>query len=204
MIIGVTGGIGAGKSSVSSILRELGAVVLDADQISREVTEPGRKAWQEIIKAFGIDVLMPDQRLDRKKLAGIVFHSEQKLLLLEDIIHREVTAIIRREIDTLLKQGFRGVIVLDAPIPAKKGFQDTVDQIWVVTCHEEERIRRVMARSSYTYEEAKSRIEAQMPQEEYKRLAHIIIENNGTIEALRARVEDLYKAIGPEGQDSST
>jgi dephospho-CoA kinase len=142
MIIGVTGGIGAGKSSVSSILRELGAVVLDADQISREVTEPGKQAWQQIIKAFGNDVLMPDQRLDRKKLAGIVFRSRQKRLLLENIIHREVTEIMKRQIDALKNQGFDGVIVLDVPIPVKKGFQDTVDQIWVVTCHDEERIRR--------------------------------------------------------------
>mgnify|MGYP000904596439 CR=1 FL=1 len=204
MIIGVTGGIGAGKSSVSSILRELGAVVLDADQISREVTEPGKQAWQQIIKAFGNDVLMPDQRLDRKKLAGIVFRSRQKRLLLENIIHREVTEIMKRQIDALKNQGFDGVIVLDVPIPVKKGFQDTVDQIWVVTCHDEERIRRVMARSSFTYEDAKNRINAQMPQDEYKKLAHIIIENNGSIEALKARVEALYKAIGSDGQNSST
>ncbi len=204
MIIGVTGGIGAGKSSVSSILRELGAVVLDADQISREVTEPGKQAWQQIIKAFGNDVLMPDQRLDRKKLAGIVFRSRQKRLLLENIIHREVTEIMKRQIDALKNQGFDGVIVLDVPIPVKKGFQDTVDQIWVVTCHDEERIRRVMARSGFTYEDAKNRINAQMPQDEYKKLAHIIIENNGSIEALKARVEALYKAIGSDGQNSST
>lgn len=204
MIIGVTGGIGAGKSSVSSILRELGAVVLDADQISREVTEPGKQAWQQIIKAFGNDVLMPDQRLDRRKLAGIVFRSRQKRLLLENIIHREVTEIMKRQIDALKNQGFDGVIVLDVPIPVKKGFQDTVDQIWVVTCHDEERIRRVMARSGFTYEDAKNRINAQMPQDEYKKLAHIIIENNGSIEALKARVEALYKAIGSDGQNSST
>lgn len=199
MIIGVTGGIGAGKSSVSSILRELGAVVLDADRISRDVTEPGRPAWHKIVEAFGRDVLMPDQSLDRRKLAGIVFRSRQKRLILEGIIHREVTEIMRLEIETLKKQGYNGVIVLDVPIPVKQGFQDMVDQIWVVTCPDEERIRRVMARSGFTYEDAKNRIDAQMPQEEYKKLAHIIIENNGSKEALRARVEALYKGIRPEG-----
>lgn len=202
MIIGVTGGIGAGKSSVSAILREMGAVILDADKITREVTEPGRKAWQQIIETFGNDVVMPDQRLDRRKLAGIVFRSRQKRLLLEEIIHRDVKAVMRQEIDALINQGFDGVIVLDVPIPVKEGFQDTVDQIWVVTCPDEERIRRVMARSGLTYEEAKSRIKAQMPQEDYIRLAHIVIENNGTKEALRARVEALYRAIGADGQNS--
>mgnify|MGYP000940173323 CR=1 FL=1 len=190
-IIGVTGGIGAGKSTVSAILGELGAVVIDADQVAREVTRPGEPAWKEITDCFGHDILLPDQTLDRKKLAGIVFNSAEKRARLEEIIHARVIREIRNRIDALRAEGYDGIVVLDVPIPVKEGFLDIVDTVWVVVCPEEERIRRVMARSGMDRADAESRIRSQLSQEDYIRLADVVIENHGDLETLRGKITDL-------------
>jgi dephospho-CoA kinase len=194
-IIGVTGGLGAGKTTVSGILKELGAMVIDADQISREVTEPGKPAWKEIIENFGREVLQPDKTLDRKALARIVFRNEEKKKLLEGIIHDRVTMEMRKRIRALKADGFEGVVVLDVPIPVQSGFIDLADSIWVVTCRDEERIRRVMRRSGMDYADARNRINSQIPQSDYVRLADVVIENEGSPESLRQRVAELWNGL---------
>lgn len=194
-IIGVTGGIGSGKTTVSEILRELGAVVINADKISREVVEPRKPAWEEIRKTFGPDVFNGDETLDRKKLARIVFSSVEKKLELERIIHKEVIAVIDEMLRYMKDSGFDGVVVLDVPIPVERGFLDTVDRVWVVTSDEEKRIRRVMERSGISREDAQKRIDSQLPQEEYKKLAHEVIENNGSLDELKEKVAALYNEL---------
>jgi len=194
-IIGVTGGIGSGKTTVSGILKDLGAVVLDADQISREVTEPDQPAWVEIRKAFGPGVFNDDGTLNRQELARIVFSSEEKKLLLERIIHKEVITAIDETIRSMKDSGFNGVVVLDVPIPVERGFLDTVDRVWVVTSDEETRIRRVMKRSGISREDAIKRINSQLTQDEYKKLAHEIIDNNGSFDELKEKVKDLYDSL---------
>lgn len=194
-IIGVTGGIGAGKTSVSGILRDLGAVVLDADRISREVTQPGKPAWIEIKKTFGDGVFKEDGTLDRKKLARIVFSSEEKKLELERIIHKEVVAKIEETLKSLKDSGYDGVAVLDVPIPVERGFLDIVDRVWVVISDDETRIERVMKRSGISREDAEKRINSQLPQEEYKKLAHETIENNGSFDELKEKVTALYMSL---------
>lgn len=191
-IIGVTGGLGAGKSSVSGILRELGAVVIDADLISREATEPGKPAWKEIVEGFGKEILLPDKTLNRKELARIVFRSEGKRLQLERIIHDRVTLEMRKKIRALEDAGFDGVVVLDVPIPVQGGFVDVADSIWVVTCREDERIKRVMQRSGMDYADARNRINAQLPQSDYIRLADVVIENERGLDELKQKVEKLW------------
>lgn len=195
IIIGVTGGIGAGKSSISAILETLGARVLDADLISKQVVAPNTKAWLEIRKAFGKEVFKRDGTLDRKKLAIIVFTSEKKKRLLESIIHKEVVAIIRENIDTMREGGYKGTVVLDVPIPVEEGFLDTVDRVWVVVSDNEIRLNRIMIRGGISREDAENRIKSQHSQDEYKELAHDVIENNGSIEELRYKVEELYNNI---------
>lgn len=187
-IIGVTGGIGAGKSSVSGILRDLGCEVIDADQLSHAVVKPGRPAWQKIIEAFGEGVLQADGNLDRKKLAGIVFHSRESKEQLEAIVHAEVIMEMKNRIDELEKAGYEGCIVLDVPIPVEIGFLDTVDTVWVVTAEDEKRIRRIMERSGLSAQEAAARMRSQLSAEEYQKLANVIIENNGSMEELKEQV----------------
>lgn len=196
-IIGVTGGIGAGKSSVSAIMEELGAIVIDADLISKQVVEPGKPAWLEIKEAFGEDFIRRDKTLDRKKIAKEVFASKEKKLLLEKIIHREVIAVIKEKLATMQEYGYNGIVVMDVPIPVKEGFLETVDRVWVVVSDDEIRLNRVMARGGISRDDAENRIKSQLTQEEYKALAHVVIENNGSIEELREKVQALYTGLAP-------
>lgn len=191
-IIGVTGGIGAGKSTVSAILKEMGAEVIDADYLARKVTEPGEPAWKEIVDDFGKEILLPDGTLDRKKLAGIVFKSENKRRRLEAIIHSRVIQEMKERVSSLKAAGYNGAVVLDVPIPVREGFLDAADTIWVVVCPDEERIRRVMARSRMERADAVNRIRSQLSQEEYIRLADVVIENHGDFESLRKKVSGLF------------
>ena len=194
-IIGVTGGIGAGKTTVSSIMREMGAEVIDADIISREVTRPGEPAWKEIVDYFGEDVLLPDKTLNRKKLASIVFSCAEKRRKLEEIIHSRVTREIKERVERLRNSGYSGIVVLDVPIPVREGFLDTADTVWVVTSPEEERIRRVMKRSGIDREDALRRIRSQLSQEEYIRLADVVIENDGDMDSLRRKVSAILSGF---------
>lgn len=194
-IIGVTGGIGAGKSSVSMILRDLGAIVIDADHVSREVVKPHKPAWIEIRKTFGDNVFNDDGTLDRGKLAQIVFSSEEKKLELEGIIHKQVVFEIEKRLKSLKASGYNDTVVLDVPIPIKRGFLDIVDRVWVVFSRDEIRINRVVERSGISREDAEKRIKSQMTQEEYKELAHEVIENNGSLNELEEKVKALYDIL---------
>jgi len=195
MVIGITGGIGSGKSTVARILRDLGAKVIDADRISREVTAKGKKALDDIVGTFGSGILNEDGELDRKKLADIVFNDPERLKLLEAIVHKYVIEEIEKRVNALKNEGNSDIIVLDVPIPVERGFIDLADQVWVVTCDMETRIKRIMERSCYTYEEAVRRINSQMREEEYLKIADEVIVNNGSIEELENAVAKLYIKI---------
>lgn len=194
-IIGVTGGIGAGKSSVSQILKELGAHVIDADELSRRAVEYGMPAYFKIIDEFGTQILEGDKSINRKKLAEIVFNSPERRKRLEEIVHAEVVDAMLKEIKRLVNENYQGLVVLDVPIPVEHGFLDTAHTVWVVTAPEETRIKRVCQRSGLSYEEAKSRINSQMPQHEYIRLADEVIENQGTLEELYQKVAELVEKL---------
>ncbi|WP_034847041.1 dephospho-CoA kinase [Ruminiclostridium josui] len=188
IILGVTGGIGSGKSTVSSILKELGAVVIDADVISREVVEPGKLALEELTQEFGKDILDDWGQLKRKELAALVFNDENKLRVLNSIVHKYVAKKIKENVEEqLLKQ--TKVIVIDAPIPIKNGFLDLCDEVWTVFSLMEVRIERIMKRNGMTYEEAVSRIQSQISDEEYLSIANKVINNNADVKLLRKEVE---------------
>ncbi|HHU89689.1 MAG TPA: dephospho-CoA kinase [Clostridiaceae bacterium] len=197
-VLGVTGGIGAGKSSVSAILKELGAIVIDADLISKQVVEPHKSAWSEIRETFGDDFIRQDNTLDRKKLADEVFSSKEKKLSLEKIIHKEVISQIKARLADLKENGYAGTVVLDVPIPVKEGFLDTVDRVWVVVSHDEIRINRLMKRSNMSRKEIETRMLSQLTQDEYMALAHETIENNGSKEELKEKVKVLYNQFMEE------
>ncbi|ACL76419.1 dephospho-CoA kinase [Ruminiclostridium cellulolyticum] len=191
IVLGITGGIGSGKSTVSSILKELGAVVIDADVISREVVEPGKRALEELTQEFGKDILDDWGQLNRKKLAARVFNDENKLGILNSIVHKYVAQIIKENVEEqLLKQ--TKVIVIDAPIPIKNGFLDLCDEVWTVFALMEKRVDRVMKRNSMTYEEAVSRIRSQISDDEYLSIANTVINNNNDMSTLRKEVEGQF------------
>jgi dephospho-CoA kinase len=191
-IIGVTGGIGSGKSTVSRTLRDLGAAVVDADVLARSVTTGGSEAVNELVKYFGNDIIKESGELDREKLASIVFADKVKLHALNSITHKHVIKRIRETIELLKNSAKWDFIVIDAPIPVEKGFLDIADEVWVVMADRETRIKRVMDRSGFTYEAVTDRINAQMSDEEYLRIADEVIYNNGTVEELEQTVVKLF------------
>lgn len=189
-VLGVTGGIGTGKSTVSGILRDRGLLVLDADQISRDVTDVDGIANEEIAQVFGNRAIR-NNALDRKYISSIVFNDKTKLDILSSIIHKHVLKYIA---DQLEKERAKGTkcVVLDVPIPVEKGFVDKCNQIWVVTCDTEIKLRRLVDRGM-TLDDAKRRIAMQMTDEEYLNIGDHEINNSGTIDDLINRVEELIK-----------
>jgi len=188
-IIGVTGGIGSGKSTVSKILASYGAKVIDADVLARQITEKGQKALKEIANCFGETILDSYGNLDRKELARIVFKDKQKLEELNRITHKYVAEKI---IEMIKNLNNNEIAVVDAPIPIEHGFIDVVDEIWAVVADKDVRIKRVMERSNMTYNEVEDRINSQLSDEFYKSISNIVIENNGSIEELEQQVRKYY------------
>jgi dephospho-CoA kinase len=197
-IIGITGGIGCGKTTVAGICREAGLIVIDADELSREVTQAGGKAIESVVAAFGRNVLNPDGSLNRASMARLVFNDRNALDRLSQIIHREVIAEIGRQLDELQKKKTRAV-VLDVPIPVQRGFLDTVDQVWVVWAAEAVRLARLKDRGM-PEEEARRRMAMQMTRDEYLALADHLIENNGDYATLKATIfRLLQEELGSRG-----
>lgn len=187
-VIGVTGGIGSGKSAVVNYLRELGAKTLDADITARQVVEPGSPALQEIIEAFGNNIVNTTGHLDRAKLGSIVFNNKEKLDILNGIMHKYIVELIIRSVEQERKAGKTEVFVIEAAIPIKHGFLDMSDEIWAVVCDDEIRINRIMLRNSISRENALSIINSQISTKEYIELADVVIENNGSAEELKVSV----------------
>lgn len=193
MLIGLTGSIGAGKSTVAARLKALGAYVIDADEVAREVSSRGSEGLREIVSAFGEGVLQADGALDRKKLAAIVFAEEEKRLALNAVLHPRILNAMRKRAAEVLAAKKNAIVVYDMPLLIETGEHARVDSVWLVTASDEARIARVMARDACTRDEARSRIAAQMPQEEKCAYAHEIIDNSGDLNALYARVDALYE-----------
>ncbi|HHY14005.1 MAG TPA: dephospho-CoA kinase [Thermoanaerobacterales bacterium] len=192
-VIGLTGGIASGKSTVSNFLKQLGAYIIDADIVSRHIIEPGSIAWREIVENFGDCILKEDQKINRKVLGDIVFSSEEKLLLLNSITHPK---IIKRIEELLLEaKKTHDIIVIDAALLIELEMQDMVDEVWVVDIDTKTQLERLSQREGITKEHALNRVNAQLPNE--KRLKHgdKIIDNNGTFEKTKQQVIQLWKEL---------
>lgn len=194
-VIGVTGGIGSGKSTVSRILRDLGAKIVDADKIARKIVVKGGEPLKEIVNYFGSEILDEDGELNRKKLAEIVFNKPEKLQVLNNITHGYIAEEIVKTVDCLKAENAADIIVIDAAIPIEHGFIDQCDEIWVVTASRETRVSRIMERNGLTREEAERRIDSQQSDEAYIRLADEIIVNEGSIEELENHIAKLFVKI---------
>lgn len=190
--IGVTGGIGSGKSTVARILQKYGADVIFADDLAKELTEPDMPAYWKIIEYFGTGIIGEDRKINRKKLAEIVFSDSAELKRLNEITHTIVADTIIKLVDEYRGSG-RKLVVVEAIVPVEHGFLDVVDTVWVVLANESTRIDRVMKRSDMTYEEARKRIQSQMSDEMYISIADQIIYNDGTLKELEEKVWGLLK-----------
>lgn len=194
IVLGVTGGIGTGKSTVSQILRDFGAEIIDADVISRQIVMPGEKALEELINTFGTDIVDEFGQLKRKRLAEIVFEDGDKLQKLNNVMHYHVAKKIQARVNELSKQKVK-IIVIDAPIPIKTGFLDLCDQVWTVSAQMELRIDRIFKRSGMAYSEAMYRIKSQISEEEYISIANTVIYNNGDYLQLKEEVKSKFYSL---------
>jgi len=178
IVIGLTGSIASGKSTVSLMFDDFGIPVIDADKLSRDVVKPGQPALEKLTEAFGTDILQEDGTLDRKKLGGIVFRDEAKRSVLNSIVHPEVRRSMIEERDALIAKGEKAV-VLDIPLLFESKLESYVDKILVVYADREIQLRRLMKRDGYSQAEAERRIKVQMPVKEKAAMADEVINNNG-------------------------
>ncbi|WP_073341729.1 dephospho-CoA kinase [Caldanaerobius fijiensis] len=191
-IIGLTGGIGSGKSTISCILKELGAYIIDEDMVSRLLMEKGQKVYYDIVSYFGPEILKENGDIDRKKLGSIVFADSEKLQALNRITHPAMIKYTKAEIERLMAQKTHKLVVIDAAILIEMGLDKLVDEIWVVYVDRETQIERVMARDGLSYDDALNRINSQMPLDEKLRLADKVIDNTKPLDEVRKQVERLF------------
>ncbi|MFD0768297.1 dephospho-CoA kinase [Bacillus sp. CGMCC 1.60114] len=192
VVIGLTGGIASGKSTVSQMFQGFHVPVIDADIIAREVVEPGKEAYNEIVAAFGKEVVGGNRELDRSKLGSIVFHNEEKRLLLNGIVHPAVRKEMNAQKDMYIREKAQAV-VLDIPLLFESKLTGLVDKILLVYVDSETQLTRLMERNNFTEEEAKARIASQMPLEDKITLADKVINNNGTMEETKAQLSHILK-----------
>ena len=194
-VLGLTGGIGSGKSMVASMFARLGADVIDADQLARDVVEPGEPALDEIATAFGRDILLPDGRLDRGKLARIIFADPVARGKLNAITHLRIRE--RMDAEIAARRSRPGILIVDIPLLYENERTGTVEAVIVVWVDPETQLRRLLERDSLTEEEARQRIAAQMPLDEKRARADAVIDNSGSRESTQRQVEAIYRRYAP-------
>ena len=192
LVIGLTGGIASGKSTVSNMFRELGIPVIDADLISREVVERGEKAYKDIVDTFGEGILQKNGSLDRKALGAIVFSDETKRKQLNSIVHPAVRERLISRRDALLEKGTR-CVVLDIPLLFESGLADYADKTLVVYVDSATQLERLMERDQSSENDARQRINSQMALSQKLKLADAVIDNNGTKENTIKQLDALLR-----------
>lgn len=196
-LIGLTGGIGSGKSTVATLCRERGWRVVDADGIARDVVKPGRPALAELEAAFGEDILLADGSLNRKELARRAFADKEHTELLNSITHPRIQAETQRQFEEAREEGY-DFAVYDMPLLVDNGLDKDMDYVIVVDVAVEERVRRLVASRGLEEDDARRRIAAQVTDEVRLAAATHVIDNNGTLEQLRARATEVMNRIEAE------
>jgi dephospho-CoA kinase len=193
--VGLTGSIAVGKSYVLRTFRELGAFVLDADRVAREVVEPGTAGLERVVEAFGESILLPDGGLDRAKLGSIVFADEEKRLLLNSIVHPLVFEAQDGWLEQYESSNRDGIAIVDAALMIESGGYRRFDKLIVVWCEPDLQLQRLMARDSLDRIDAERRIASQMPQEEKKSYADFLIDTSHGFEDTRERTAEVFRQL---------
>lgn len=191
VVIGLTGGIGVGKSEVSRILAGHGAVIIDTALLGHEAYAPGTVPWRAVVKAFGRDILLPDAQIDRKILGDIVFSDPEELDRLNAIMRPAIADMIRERLRAAGRQG-RRVAVIDSATLIEAGWTELVEEVWLTTAPEDEIYRRLRVRSGLSVRAIAERMESQISDEERRAHADVVIENNGSLTDLRVQVEQWW------------
>jgi dephospho-CoA kinase len=193
-LVGLTGGIASGKSTVAEILKRQGAAIINADVLAREVVEPDRQAWTEIVNTFGTAVLQPDRALDRQKLRAIIFDDAAARKKIESIIHPQVRALAEQRIREHAAAGY-AVIVYEVPLLFEGNLQEWLRPVILVACDVDTQRNRLQSRDNLSAAQAQKHIDAQMSLEAKRRLADYVIENNGSLENLKRQVQAVLEKI---------
>lgn len=195
MIVGLTGGIATGKSTVSNMFRQLGAPVVDADVIARSAVEPDRPAWLDLVAYFGEEILLPDRTVNRLKLGKIVFSDALKRDKLNRIVHPRVREESEKQIRQYLEADPKRPVIQDVPLLIETGLHLKMDKVILVYADEPTQLRRLMERNDLSETEAMQRIRAQMPIEEKRAYADYIIDNRGSLEATQEQVSKIWEEL---------
>jgi len=191
--IGLTGNIAVGKSLASARFKELGAAVIDADSVSRELMEPGTPVFFHVVEEFGPEILRGDGTIDRRRLGGAVFASEEKRRLLESIVHPAIHKAIAREIAE--KEKISNIVIVEAALMIETGGYKEYDRLIVAACSPSIQLSRLMARDGLTESEAKARITAQMSMDEKIHFADYVINTSGTLKSTLEQVDIIYQKL---------
>ena len=190
-VIGLTGGIGTGKTLVSNILEELGAAIVNADLLGHEVYKPDTEGWQEVVESFGDGVLTPDREVDRRKLGAIVFSDPDAMSRLNAITHPKIYRMVEERVKELDDQGIK-VAVVEAALLIEAGWTPVANEVWVTTSFEEKVIERLKSRNNLDEDAIRARIRSQMSQDERVTYADVVIDNNESLEELGKQIQQLW------------
>ena len=182
-IIGLTGGIASGKSTVTRTLVDLGAIIIDSDELAHNIMKPYKPAWKDIVKIFGTEILNPDETINRDRLGQIVFNDPDKLRELNQITHWRIAERYKEDLRLLRKEKPEAIVVMEIPLLYETHAERICDEVWVVWVDRETQMERLMQRDGISREDALKRIEAQMDLDEKARLADVVIDNRHSIEA---------------------
>lgn len=195
LTIGLTGGIGSGKSTVATLLEELGAVVIHADVVGHEVYLPQTEGWRRVTAAFGNEILKPDQTIDRQKLGAVVFRDPTALKQLNAIVHPLIHAEVERRIRSLRSSNVVLPIVVEAAILIEANWLPLVDEVWLVVAGKDAVVQRLSSQRGLSRDEVSRRVDAQLSDAERRKFARVVIENKGSVEDLRRHVASAWKRV---------
>lgn len=197
--VGLTGGIGSGKSTASRILRELGAHVIDADRVGHDVYRPGSEGWRQVVQSFGSDVVGADGAIDRKRLGALVFADRSRLEQLNAIVHPLIRAEIQKRIEERRRAGATAPVVVEAAVLIEAKWFTLVDEVWLIVADREAVHARIAVQRGLDRAAVEARIRAQLSDEERRRHATVVIDNGGDESALRAQLVRLWRERLGEG-----
>ena len=192
-VIGLTGGIGTGKTYVSSLLKDSGAAIVNADLLGHEVYAPQSEGWQAVVDTFGEQIVAENGEIDRRALGGIVFSDENALLQLNAIMHPRIYSLTEQRLNALAERG-ENTAVLEAALLIEAKWTPLVDEVWVTVSPVTDIITRLQERNNMDEDTARSRINSQMPQSERVQHADVVLENAGSLEELSAKIQDLWNS----------
>ncbi|OGO31043.1 MAG: dephospho-CoA kinase [Chloroflexi bacterium RBG_16_56_11] len=197
-VIGLTGGIGSGKSTVAKILEEMGATIVDMDSLGHEAVKKGSWAWESIVREFGEEILAADSEIDRARLGKIVFNDKKALSRLNRIVHPEIDRLLKAGLEEHRRRGVK-VAVVEAAAMLEAGREYKPDELWVTVAPRDTVLRRIAGRGGLSEKEARARIKSQLSNEERRRHADVVIDTDGTLAETRAKVvkewEELLKRL---------